>query len=93
MSRKVSDSALIAIGHSSAVLATLLGVGVTALGLSTPAYGFTVSWALAAVASGVDVDKAAEQKEPMQTGARVQRILCLIGSALCASTAAFRLLN
>lgn len=94
MSRNVSDTALVAAGHSSAVLATLLGVGVTVFEWSTPAYGLTVAWALAAVANGIKVERHERDWTPaLQSGARVQKTLCWIGSAICASTAAFYLLQ
>jgi hypothetical protein len=95
MSRNISETSIVAAGHASALLATLLGVGLTVMELATPAYGLTISWALAAVASGVKVEEqnGGDRSPTMQTGARVQQTLCWVGSALCASTAALCLLQ
>lgn len=48
----VSDSVVIAAGHASAVVATVLGIAVTWY-QHLPAYGATIAWALAACASGM----------------------------------------
>jgi hypothetical protein len=90
MSSEVSDFSVISAGHASAVAATAMGVGVTVFELSTPVYGLTVAWALAAVAKGISVETHEHHwSDSMQTGARVQRALCLTGSILCATAAAF----
>jgi hypothetical protein len=53
MTEEVSDSSMVAAGHASAVLATGIGVTATVFELSSPAYGLTLAWALAAVANGI----------------------------------------
>jgi hypothetical protein len=88
-----SDATIIAAGHSSAVLATILGVGVTSLA-NLPVYGLTISWALAACASNPKLvldnknnDKKSDDDEPstiFQRGAKVQKLLLTSGSLLCA---------
>jgi hypothetical protein len=91
MDSNISDSAMVGVGHASAVLATALGVGVTVFEWSTPAYGLTVAWALAAVANGTKLDVRDEHEhdwsDALQTGARVQRALCWTGAVLCATAA------
>ena len=89
--RDVSDSTVIAVGHTSTVLATALGVGVS-LVQTSPAYALTVAWALAACADGM---KKRQQQQPaaslspsMTKGMRVQQTLCWVGSGLCAAAAA-----
>jgi hypothetical protein len=91
MNSNISDSSMVAAGHASAVLATALGVGVTVFEWSTPAYGLTVAWALAAVANGTKLDvhhgDERDYSDALQTGARVQRALCWTGAVLCATAA------
>ena len=70
------------LGHGSAVLATGLGVGLTAMGIAPPAYSLTVAWALLAV--GSNTPNSVRGGEILKTAAIVQRTLCYIGSALCA---------
>jgi len=89
--RDVSDSTVIAVGHTSTVLATALGVGVT-LAQTSPAYALTVAWALAACADGMkkrqQQQQAASLSPSMTKGMRVQQTLCWLGSGLCAAAAA-----
>ena len=83
---------LVRYGHVSVVIATILGIGITVFELSTPVYGFTIAWALAAVASGVELDEHEyDWSDAYQSGARVQRALAWIGAVLCvtASEAVF----
>jgi hypothetical protein len=87
MSDNVSDSKLVATGHASSVLATILGTGLTLSQFTTPVYGLTVAWALAAV--GYGVRSQTWPNETLQKGARVQRGLCWTGSFLCFAAAAF----
>ena len=90
MQESTSDSTLVAAGHASALAAATLGVGIT-LAQASPAYGLTVAWALAACADGMTKrlvhDGGASQQntsnESLQTGAKVQRLLCWAGSAAC----------
>ena len=92
MSEEVSDSTIVAASHASAVVATALGVGITVFDLSAPAYGFTVAWALAAVADGIKVESHEHHwSDALLTGAKVQRALCWAGSFLCAASAAFNI--
>lgn len=88
MTDKVSDSTLIALGHSSVVVATLLGAGMSLTGMAVPAYGFTVAWALAAVSNNVKPDKD-DWSETWKAGARVQKMLAAAGSAICAVVATY----
>jgi hypothetical protein len=94
MSKNASDSTVIAVGHSSAVAAAILGVGVT-LWQSSPAYGLTVAWALAACADGMKKrqvetksQKSKDISDLLLRGMKVQQTLCYIGSGLCAAAAA-----
>jgi len=85
MEPSTSDATIVALGHASALTATALGL---ALAPSAPAYGLTVAWALAACADGMAKrlnERASQQNqsESLKTGAKVQRILCWTGSALC----------
>lgn len=89
---RVSDSALVALGHGSAVLATGLGVGLTSFGLVPPAYGLTVAWALLAVASN-PVLAGSSGTDTWRAGAAVQRTLCYAGSALCVAASALALMG
>lgn len=84
-----SDGTVIAVGHTSTVLATLLGVGVT-LAQQSPAYGLTVAWALAACADGMKKRRAEDQavSSDIAKGMKVQQLLCYAGSGLCAAAAA-----
>jgi hypothetical protein len=80
-----SDSVVTAVGHSSALLATILGVGVT-LVRSDPVYGFTLAWALAACADGMKKRvNATDESNSLKTAAQVQNKLCWAGSATCAA--------
>lgn len=92
-----SDTLVTGVGHLSAVAATALGVGVT-VALSSPVYGWTVSWALAACADGMskrladtksDNATALTMSQSLQTGANVQRMLCWTGAAACAVASAY----
>ena len=92
MDRDTNDSTLVALGHASAVVATLLGV---TLAPTAPAYGLTVAWALAACADGMTKrlnDPQSQQNQSsstLRTGASVQRVLCWMGSAACVGAAAW----
>ena len=89
MGGSVSDSTLISTGHASAVLATGLGVGVTAFH-ALPAYGLTIAWALAACANGMRIKEQDDSiSDVLHAGASVQRSLLLTGSALCMAASAF----
>ena len=93
MSCDVKDSTVVAVGHASAVTATVLGV---LLAPSAPAYGLTVAWALAACADGMTQRLADPQSQQsaapsLKTGAGVQRMLCWAGSAACVGAAAWPL--
>lgn len=89
-----SDQTVIGVGHASTIAATLLGVTVT-LAQSSPAYGLTVAWALAACSDGMKKRQQKQQQqgsaaavsETITRGMKVQQTLCLIGSGLCAATA------
>ena len=83
----VSDPTVIAAGHASTVLATALGVGVT-LAQTSPAYGLTIAWALAACADGMKKRRQQQRQQTVAKGMRVQQTLCWIGSGLCAAAAA-----
>lgn len=87
MSDSISDSKLVAAGHGSTVLGTILGAGLTLSGVTTPVYGLTVAWALAAVSSGVST--VTWPSETLQKGSGVQKALCLTGSVLCVAAAVF----
>jgi hypothetical protein len=86
-----SDSTVIAVGHGSALAATLLGVGVT-LTQSSAAYGLTVAWALAACADGIKRRRGKSKTEKLspqlESGMKVQQVLCFAGSGICAAAAA-----
>jgi hypothetical protein len=86
--RNISDPAVIAVGHSSALVATLMGVGLT-LTQASPAYGLTLAWALAACADGMSKrianTEAPTLRESLKTGADVQNKLCWVGAAACAA--------
>jgi hypothetical protein len=88
----VSPKTLIALGHSSALLATALGVGLT-ISSSAPAYGLTLAWALAACADGMKKRTPSSQslgeEEALSKAASVQNILCWSGSLACAVAAAY----
>ncbi|KAL3817240.1 hypothetical protein ACHAXA_009527 [Cyclostephanos tholiformis] len=87
-----STRSLIALGHSSALIATALGVGLT-IARSIPAYGLTLAWALAACADGMAKRTQSSQslvdEETFSKAAGVQKILCWAGSFACASAAAY----
>lgn len=78
MDPKNSDRLVTAVGHSSALLATALGVGLT-LSRTSPVYGLTLAWALAACADGMKGRDAA--------AAKVQQKLCWTGAVACATAA------
>ena len=85
MNENISDRTVIAVGHGSAISCGCLGVGVTLL-RTTPAYGFTVAWALAAVADGMAKRMSSLPEEgPLNSGAKIQKVLCWAGSAACAA--------
>ena len=85
-----SDRVLLGLGHGSATVATALGVSLTALGFSTPAYGLTIAWALLAVGSNPKLDPASRAgNNVLETGAKLQRMLCYSGSALCAAASLY----
>jgi hypothetical protein len=94
------DSTLIAAGHASAIPATALGVGIT-LAQASPAYGFTIAWALAACANeatkkasgGSSNSSQVETVSAYQKGARVQKMLCWAGSAACVATSLFQIIS
>lgn len=85
----VADTTVIAVGHASSVVATLLGAGVS-LAQQSPAYGLTVAWALAACADGMK--KRRTESQPLSLdiskGMKVQQLLCYSGSGICATAAA-----
>jgi hypothetical protein len=90
MEKNVPDYGIVASGHASVVLAAALGVSVTAFQLSTPAYGLTVAWALAAVAKGIKVEAHEHDwSDSLLSGAKVQRALCWTGSILCLAASGF----
>ncbi|GAX22025.1 hypothetical protein FisN_6Hh272 [Fistulifera solaris] len=80
MSPENSDEFVTAIGHSSAVLATALGVGLT-LSHAAPVYGLTLAWALSACADGMKTRDA--------PAAKVMQKLCWTGALACATAAAY----
>ncbi|KAL7476911.1 hypothetical protein ACHAW6_002738 [Cyclotella cf. meneghiniana] len=89
--KSVTPRTLVAIGHSSAVLAATLGVGIT-LAMSMPVYGVTLSWALAACADGMSNRTPVLCKgdeDVLSKAAVVQRKLCWTGSVLCAVAAVY----
>ena len=84
--KSISPRTVVAIGHSSAVIATALGVGIT-VSSGLPLYGLTVSWALAACSDGVTkrtATQCSEEEKMLSTAALVQKKLCLTGSVICA---------
>ena len=97
MESSVNDSTLVAVGHASALTATLLGIGLLGGVTAAPAYALTVAWALAACADGMTqrlADPASQQNQSsasLQTGAQVQRLLCRAGSVACVGAAAWPL--
>ena len=89
--QSASTTSLIALGHSSALVATALGVSVSLLQKS-PAYGFTLAWALAACSDGMrkripSQDSAEEVL--LSKAATVQRNLCKAGAVICAIAASY----
>ena len=89
--QSASTTSLIALGHSSALVATALGVSVSLLQKS-PAYGFTLAWALAACFDGMrkripSQDSAEEVL--LSKAATVQRNLCKAGAVICAIAASY----
>jgi hypothetical protein len=89
MDPSVHESALVALGHGSAVLATSLAIGLTAFGFAPPAYGMTIAWALFAVGNNT---KANKDSETLNNGAMVMKTLCFVGSAACVGISAFLML-
>jgi hypothetical protein len=85
LAMKSSDATVISVGHASAVAATALGMGVT-LSQVAPAYGLTVAWALAAVAQGT---QRVNHNDSLIRAARVQKMLCYAGSAVCFATSIY----
>lgn len=89
--QSASPRALIALGNSSALAATALGVGIT-VSQSAPAYGLTLAWALAACADGMSrriPSQSATEEETLAKGAVVQKNLCWAGSMICAVASAY----
>ena len=87
----VSTTSLIALGHSSALVATALGVGIT-LAQSSPAYGFTLAWALAACSDGMRKripSQDSAEVVSLSKAATVQRYLCKAGAVICAIAASY----
>ena len=85
MNENIGERTIIAVGHSSAISAAALGVGITIM-QATPAYGLTVAWALAAVADGMSKRMGSLPADgPLKQGANIQKSLCWIGSAACAA--------
>lgn len=88
--RLLPDLSLVAMGNSSVVLATVLGIGITVFGVSTAAYAITIAWALMAIASGVQLQEhELDWSDALQSGRRVQRALAWTGAILCVTAAAF----
>lgn len=92
-SNTVSDWSVIAVGHASSLVAVTAGVGLTVL-CQSPAYGFTLAWALAACANGMSTrqrdrqqGRSAPVSSQLDRGMNVQRWLCYTGSGLCAAVA------
>ncbi|KAL7530594.1 hypothetical protein ACHAXR_003586 [Thalassiosira sp. AJA248-18] len=86
-----SPRSLIALGNSSALAATALGVGFT-VSQSAPAYGLTLAWALAACADGMSKripSQSAAEEQTLAKAASVQEKLCWAGSFACAAAAAY----
>jgi hypothetical protein len=95
MQSNVSETAIVGVGHASAVAATAAGVAVGLMG--SPVYSLTVAWALAACADGMvrclkDPKSLQNQNQTLQTGANIQKYLCFAGAAACVGTAALSLL-
>lgn len=106
MNRSTSDTNVAAVGHGSAIVATALGVGVTLL-RSSPAYGLTIAWALAACADGMSKrlqSIEAQEERKLQTGENVdkyvenhvwiavQNKLCWAGAAACVAASILKLI-
>lgn len=90
LDRNVPDLSLVAVGHSSIVLATVLGVGITVFDISTVVYGITMAWALAAIASAARLKEHEQDwSDAFQSGARVQCALSWTGALLCFIAAIF----
>jgi hypothetical protein len=95
MEESTSDTAVIAVGHGSAVAAAAVGVGVTLL-RGAPAYGLTLAWALAACGDGMRKRRALHTdatSDLLRNGMQVQQTLCWTGSALCVAAAASTLFS
>ena len=89
--KSASPQTVVAVGHSSAVVATALGVGLT-LAHGIPLYGLTLSWALAACADGMSKRSATqclEEEKVLSKAASVQKKLCFVGSVLTALAAVY----
>ena len=90
MDERIPDYGNVAAGHSSVVVATALGASLTAFDVTTPAYGFTIAWALAAVANGIKIESHEHDwSNALLTGAKVHKALCWTGSILCIAASAF----
>jgi hypothetical protein len=86
----VSDETVIAVGYTSTVIASVLGVAIT-FAQSSPVYGLTIAWALAACADGMKKRQIVQEPNisPNVTkGMKLQQVMCYIGSGLCAASAA-----
>jgi hypothetical protein len=82
-----TDRLVIGLGHTSVLVGTALGVAVTLL-RSSPVYGLTVAWALAACADGMARRGPREGvSADIQRGQKVQQMLCYAGSGICAAVA------
>jgi hypothetical protein len=91
----VSDKIVIAVGHTSTILATILGVTVT-FAQALPVYGLTVAWALAACADGMKQRQLLNNpaiSSDIVKGMKVQQILCYVGSGLCLASAITSYMN
>jgi hypothetical protein len=80
---------LAALGHTSVVLATSIGVGIT-LQRQAPVLGATFAWALAGCAFGMqarvwDVKVQGEMQKEGTVGAQTQKWLCLAGAIASAA--------
>ena len=92
MNENVSERTVIAVAHGSAITAAALGVGVTLL-RTAPAYGFTVAWALAAVADGMAKRSSSlPGGGQLKRGAEIQKMLSWAGSAACVAASISALL-
>jgi hypothetical protein len=85
-----SNRLVTAVGHASAILATVLGVCVTINPLPSPLYGITLAWALAACADGMSKREGSMNSDDgdLHEVVRVQKYLCWTGALACALAAA-----